>query len=78
LKDYPAPVKIKGFDLIAERNTHFRLKGVYYGLSPYFSSVWGSETMPYIINQVLLMKAYISIFSHFVYIILPSKFFVLI
>jgi hypothetical protein len=32
------------------KNTNFWLKGVDYGLSPYFSSVCGGETMPYIIN----------------------------
>jgi hypothetical protein len=35
----------------------------------------GNETMPYIINRVLLMKAYVSNFSHLVYIILPSSLF---
>jgi hypothetical protein len=49
--------------LKSRKNTNFRLEGVDYGLSPYISSVWENETMPYIINRVLQMKAYINNFS---------------
>jgi membrane-anchored protein YejM (alkaline phosphatase superfamily) len=49
--------------LKSRKNTNFGLEGVDYGLSPYISSVWENETMPYIINRILQMKAYISNFS---------------
>ncbi|MCI25998.1 hypothetical protein A2U01_0047189, partial [Trifolium medium] len=35
----------------SRKNTDFKLEGVDYGLSPYIFSVWGSETMSYIISQ---------------------------
>ena len=50
------------------------LEGVDYGLTPYFFSVLGSEIMPYIVSQVLLLKAYVIKFKLFCLHHSPHKF----